>query len=209
MATDYIHSKNIKFLIGADWAERTFRICQENVKQWQKAKIKTSKNTWNAEIASFPFNFVDGKNEFRMIVVKVKRNEEDKDKKIAKWKLVGDYLYKFILTNDFESNELDLILNYHKRGGFERNFDYLKNDFGWGIIPFSTMNQNLVYLIMCALANNVYRAFLKIAAITYEKVIKITYRLDAFFRKFIKGTVEVTNGKFDFSRAKLDYQKIM
>jgi hypothetical protein len=45
-------------------------------------------------------------------------------------------------------------------------------------------------------------------AITFEKI-KITFRLGTFLRKFIKGTVDITNGKFDFSRAKIDYEKIM
>src|SRR5665213_669263 len=61
--TNFIQSKGIKFLIGADWAKRTFGLCQENVKSWEKAKIKTYKTTWNAEVASFPFSFSGEANE--------------------------------------------------------------------------------------------------------------------------------------------------
>ena len=206
--TNFIQSKGIKFLIGADWANRTYSLCQEHVKYWRKAKIKTYNTTWNAEVASFPFSFAGEANEYRMIAVRAKNIEDKKNKKIAKWTKVGDYHYKFILTNDLESSEYDLTLSYHKRGGFERNFDYLKNDFGWKILPFSHMNENLPYLIVCALANNTYRAFLRIVALTFEKI-KITFRLGTFLRKFIKGTVDITNGKYDFSRAKIDYEKIM
>src|SRR5690606_38370514 len=38
------------------------------------------------------------------------------------------YNYKLLITNDFKSSPKRLILEYNKRGGTERNFDYLKNN---------------------------------------------------------------------------------
>jgi hypothetical protein len=35
---------------------------------------------------------------------------------------------------------------YNARGGEEKEFDVVKNDFGWNKMPFSKMEQNAVFL---------------------------------------------------------------
>jgi len=84
-----------------------------------------------------------------------KRLRELRRKKILKepakpfedkhWKVIGDYEYKFFITNDFEKGSEDVVLEYNKRGSAERKFHFMKEDFGWELPPFSKMNENTVF----------------------------------------------------------------
>lgn len=125
------------------------------------------------------------------------------------WKEYDGYLYKFIFTNDFDSPGEKLIKDYNvKRGNAERNFSVMKNDFGWRIPPFYYMNQNAVYLIMAALANNIYQSMVEIFN---EQIpdINIKLRLPKF-RKLILNTVcEIFNDGYEFFNPMIDFEKIM
>ncbi|MCX2496436.1 transposase, partial [Pedobacter sp. PF22-3] len=54
------------------------------------------------------------------------------------------YEYRGVLTNDFETDAVAIARFYDRRGGMERQFDILKNDFGWNSMPFSALDKNLV-----------------------------------------------------------------
>lgn len=71
-----------------------------------------------------------------------------------------EYVYRAILTNDWTSPDLDVVLFYNARGGSERNFDALNNDFGWSRLPFSFMNQNAVFMLFMAMVKNFYHFIL-------------------------------------------------
>ena len=43
----------------------------------------------------------------------------------------GEYTYRCILTNDYESSVREIVEFYNLRGGKERNFDDMNNGFGW------------------------------------------------------------------------------
>lgn len=66
------------------------------------------------------------------------------------------YSYQAILTSDWESTEQHVFSFYRQRGSREREFDVLKNDFGWNRLPFSRLNQNTVFLLLTALIRNLY-----------------------------------------------------
>ena len=54
----------------------------------------------------------------------------------------GDhFIYRCILTNDHESPEKEVIEYYNQRGGSEKNFDILNNDFGWKHLPWVHQNR--------------------------------------------------------------------
>jgi hypothetical protein len=61
-----------------------------------------------------------------------------------------------ILTNDFEMTDDQVVFFYNARGGEEREFDVVKNDFGWNKMPFSRMEQNAVFLLIMAMCKNLY-----------------------------------------------------
>ena len=44
----------------------------------------------------------------------------------------------------------------------EKEFDVLKNDFGWNKLPFSKLEQNLVYLQITAICRNAYHYIIRL-----------------------------------------------
>ena len=64
--------------------------------------------------------------------------------------------YQAILTNDFSLTDNQVVCFYNARGACEREFDELKNDFGWRKMPFSKMEQNSVFLFLIAMSKNLY-----------------------------------------------------
>ncbi len=65
-----------------------------------------------------------------------------------------EYVYRAILISDHKSTEEQVIDKYSQRGGSERNFNVRNNDFGWGHLPFSTMEDNTVFLLFTAMLKN-------------------------------------------------------
>ncbi len=73
----------------------------------------------------------------------------------------GEYTYRCILTNDYESSARDIVEFYNLRGGKERIFDDMNNGFGWNRLPKSFMAQNTVFLLMTALVRNFFKAIMQ------------------------------------------------
>ena len=66
----------------------------------------------------------------------------------------------------------------------EKQFDILKNDFGWNQMPFSTLQNNTVFLYLTAICRNLYNKLINhFAKIT--KALKPTYRIKKFLFRFI------------------------
>jgi len=72
----------------------------------------------------------------------------------------GEYTYRCILTNDYESSVRDIVKFYNLRGGKERIFDDMNNGFGWNRLSKSFMAQNTVFLLMTALIRNFYKVIM-------------------------------------------------
>ena len=72
----------------------------------------------------------------------------------------GEYTYRCILTNDYETSVRDIVEFYNLRGGKERIFDDMNNGFGWNRLPKSFMAQNTVFLLMTAIIRNFYKAII-------------------------------------------------
>lgn len=53
-----------------------------------------------------------------------------------------EYIYRCIVSNDWDSTEHDIITYHNRRGASERNFDCQNNDFGWAHMPFSFLKEN-------------------------------------------------------------------
>lgn len=63
-------------------------------------------------------------------------------------------IYRAILTNDHDSAEERVDDKYIQRGVCEKNFDVHNNDFGWAHLPFSTMEDNTVFMLFAAMLKN-------------------------------------------------------
>lgn len=84
------------------------------------------------------------------------------------------------MTNDLEKSDDEIVFFYNQRGAIEREFDVLKNDFGWKHMPFSKLEHNTVFLLLTAMCRNLYDHII-------QKFSKVCKHLSANFRikKFI------------------------
>ncbi len=75
--------------------------------------------------------------------------------------LFTDIEFDEIITTlaDHQYSSVDLIQMYFDRGGSERLFDEIKNDFNANHLPYSEAPYNLCYLCICALSVTLVRAF--------------------------------------------------
>ena len=76
---------------------------------------------------------------YRLVTQRQKRMDGVQDP----W--VGQYTYRFILTNDYESSAREIVEFSNLRGGKERIFDDMNNGFGWDRLPKSFMAENTVF----------------------------------------------------------------
>lgn len=122
---------------------------------------------------------IDSLIEYRLVVTK----EARKDGQINLF--TGEaFNYSPILTNDFEMTEDEVVFFYNARGAREREFDVLKNDFGWSKMPFSKLEQNTVFLIIMAMCKNLYVHIIeKFSCKT--KVLSSHFRIKKFIFRFI------------------------
>lgn len=116
---------------------------------------------------------------YRLIVKRRKNKNNQLDL------ITGDYYdYRGIITNDFVSSDLKAADIYAQRGNMERQFDIMKNDFGWNNMPSSTMTRNLVFLYFSSICRNLYNLIIK----DFSKKIKSLnagYRIKKFIFRFI------------------------
>ena len=94
------------------------------------------------------------------------------------------YDYHSVITNDFKTNTKQALSFYYHRGAAERQFDVLKNDFGWNNLPFSKLSENTVFLHFSAICNNLYKMIIIILSSKYSNV-KSSYRMKRFIFNFI------------------------
>ena len=73
---------------------------------------------------------------------------------------------------------------YNLRGARERDFDALNNDFGWGHLPCSFLNENTVFLLLMAMCKNFYTAILYEIGKVFSNI-KPKHRLKKFIYRFI------------------------
>ena len=91
---------------------------------------------------------------YRLVIQRQKRMDGELDL----WE--GEYTYRCILTNDYDSSTRDIVEFYNKRGGKERIFDDMNNGFGWNRLPKSFMSENTVFLLLTALIHNFYKTII-------------------------------------------------
>jgi len=92
--------------------------------------------------------------------------------------------YSAIVTNDYHSSSQEIVLFYNQRGAAEKEFDILKNDFGWAKMPFSKLEQNTVYLLLCAMCRNLYKYIITLFSQRITNL-KANFRIKKFIFRFI------------------------
>ena len=144
------------YLRASSCADR--RQMYEQCKEWRHTTV----NGQDMDVASS--EFTDFLSDWHLRLV-VQRTEIDTEQ--GPQSLPGmEYIYRAILTNDHDSTEEQVIDKYNQRGACEKNFDVQNNDFGWAHLPFSTMEDNTVFLLFTAMLKNFYQYLLsKVSAI--------------------------------------------
>jgi len=92
--------------------------------------------------------------------------------------------YTVIVTNDYQMSNQEIKSFYDQRGAREREFDVLKNDFGWNSMPFSKLEYNTVHLMFCAMCRNLYTYIIKLFS---RKTSNLSpdFRIKKFIFRFI------------------------
>ena len=163
-----------KFYIRAERYEALY----EKVRRqsgWTEVEIGHEKY----EVQSFPFEQFDGVRHCRLVV---QRQRREKGEQLDLFD--GEYTYRCILTNDWDKEDVEVILHYNKRGTAEQVFDRQNNDFGWAHMPKSFMNQNTVFLLLTAMAANFYLYVVSLPLMCMFGV-EATDRVKSFLFRFI------------------------
>lgn len=117
--------------------------------------------------------------EFRLVVKRKLKSDGQLDL------LTQDaYEYRGILTNNFHLSSIEIVRFYNHRGNMEKQFDLLKNDFGWNNMPFSTIKNNSVFLYLTAICRNLYSVNIVYFSDKF-KSLEPTFRLKKFLFRFI------------------------
>jgi len=173
-----------KFYIRANRCEHLTNELLQN-RNWEKVEI----NNIVYEVCSMeyqPFGHDKGEERttYRLVVSREKTGEKQIDL------LTGDTMkYRSILTNDRESTDKDVIEYYNKRGTEEKTIDILNNDFGWGKMPFSFMEENTVFLMVMMMCKNIYTWLIGKFAKVFG-ALKENFRIKKFIFRFVTVPVK-------------------
>lgn len=94
------------------------------------------------------------------------------------------FIYRAIITNEWSMSDEEIVWFYNQRGASEKIFDEMNNDFGWGNLPFSYLEENTVYMLITAMCRNFYLYFLNKVASKVD-FIENTFRLKKFIFRFV------------------------
>ena len=147
--------------------------CIQDVKEWKRVCIGPQET----EVASFMCTHLMEDSHYRIVVQRTRVEDREPD-------LFGEkYVYRCIITNDWDSSEKSIIETYNKRGARECDFARLNNDFGWKHLPCSFMNENTVFMILTAICMNFFSFFIGRIASVFTKLTP-TSRAKAFVFHF-------------------------
>ncbi len=173
-----------KFYIKAR-TNQTVAVAINNINKWNAVKINNEELLLGST-TYIPFHRSKSlrKNKiplssYRLVVMKVPR----KDGQVNLFTNEA-YLYKSIITNDHDMSDIEIFDFYNQRGAAEKEFDILKNDFGWNSIPFSNLNENTVYMIFTAMCRNIFSFVIKLFSIG-NKLLKPNFRIKKFIFRFV------------------------
>ena len=169
-----VASNSNLFYIRANKSAELYRQITE-IEKWATIEI----NYKIYEVASISFTQFCEEENYRLVIMREKSDDNQIDM------FTGDtFIYRSILTDDWQSTEKEVIEYYNQRGSSEKLFDVMNNDFGWKHLPCSFMNENTVFLIIMAIAKNFYNYFVEKVAGVFEDIMPTT-RLKRFIFRFI------------------------
>jgi hypothetical protein len=151
------------------------RIAEIKEEEWRKTEI----NNQECGLTSLPFTAFFAERGYRLVVQRTLVSDKQST-------LFDCYVYRCILTNDWESSERKVVEFYNQRGASERTFDMQNNDFGWKHLPFSFMKENTVFMILTALIRNFYVWLVGKIAANKDFGLEATSRVKRFVFRFVQ-----------------------
>jgi len=173
---DLVIQKEVLFYIRAKNCTRMeAQIGQITEGDWVKIRLGVQE----MEVAEIKYTPFGQDKPYRLVVSRIKRKDQQ-----ANIFSGTTYKYRSIITNDESMTQKEVVSFYNKRGSSERTFDAMNNDFGWGNLPFSFLNQNTAFMIITALYANFYRYMITCFS---KKLswLKENYRLKKFVFRFV------------------------
>jgi len=156
-----------------------------SVTEWEEVKTKNGIEYYGS-VEFIPFKKCAREHKlqhllrpYRLVITKTKNSDGQLDL------FTGEaYDYNVIITNDYEISNFEIVQFYNQRGAAEKEFDVLKNDFGWNNMPFSKLEYNSVYLIICAMCRNLYGYIIKLFS-KRTTFLSPEFRIKKFIFRFI------------------------
>ena len=177
--TDYFDSQQMLFFIRANQSQCLLEAASRS-EQWQECTIGYQ----DMQTTTLAYQF--GHTAHRIVAYRV----PNKTGQINTF--TGDrYKYMFIMTNDWEMSDKQVIEFYNQRGASEKVFDIQNNDFNWKCMPHSFLQENTVYLIIMAVAHIVYKWLIKSISKHIEGL-SPKARLKRFIFRFVNTVAKVT-----------------
>lgn len=185
LSTLLVIIKNVdKFYIRARMNE-SVQEAMNGITTWEKVEF-ADRVMYRGETVFTPFQKIAKRTkqehllkECRLIVTKEARRDGQLNL------FTGEaYNYYPLITDDFEKSATQVVCFYNQRGAIEREFDILKNDFGWNKMPFSKLEQNTVFLLLTAICRNIYHYIISKFSKIY-KGLSSHYRIKKFIFRFI------------------------
>ena len=199
----FLNDKNVKFYVGGVNSPVVMNKLKGDI-VWSPFFLETTNFFWDCECSEVRHALHGNEFEYRLIILRSKLGSKKTPKT---WIKGEEYAYKILITNDFESSPEEIFKFYNQRGASEKNFDVLKNDFGWKFPPFCNMNENSVFLLIAALTNNVYQAMINFLG-KEIKEIRLNARLREFIYVFMSVACELTDTEYVFFDTDILYEKI-
>ena len=173
---DVVSSHSERFYIRASQCDTLRgRISEIPDEAWTDAEIEYHR----CQLASLPFEAFFPERGYRLVV---QRTQVEGGQLSL---LDGKYVYRAILTNDWDRTEEDVVLFYNQRGTGERVFDEMNNDFGWSRLPASDMPYNTVFMLLTAFLRNFMMLFRNMLAVSFKCGIEASSRIKKVVRNFM------------------------
>lgn len=176
-----LEGKARAFYIGArnSYVEKYF----PRITDWQQARDQKGEDVLIGEIEIVPFakHYAAGQRPraYRLLVKKKLRPDGQLNAFTQE-----PYDYHAVMTDDLDSTMAEALGTYHRRGAAEKQFDVLKNDFGWDRMPFSSLSENTVFMYFASLCRNLYAIVLGRLCQKFRHL-RPTYRIKRFVFQFI------------------------
>ena len=109
-------------------------------RQWRSTLVGEQQ----MEVLSIPFEGFSGKIEHCRLIVQRQRKRSGTQLDMFEDGGEDIYVYRAILTNEWDMDEEAAIDFYNQRGAKEKLFDQMDNDFGWHYLPKGLLKENTV-----------------------------------------------------------------